>query len=266
MGEERKSIEDFFQTADDRTYFTVYRGLLRYALDYLASGAQQGDVHGWDFVERTFEYYKGSGVAETATVEKLIVLLFKLGVVTPMYYCPTVSQRAFQGLQHFNKKFLRSATSLAAFPQTDFITHFQFQVNRQALDEALMLDEIAHEKSSYQVPRDKTFVDLPVDAYFLFKSAKTLARKIDEYHYEEIATGQQWHFACPDMLVVRELTEAEMMVTDENIAAHFAVEKIKVKQGSIYARVSFGPGHRWEWLGYQNAILSEIILKRVQKS
>lgn len=142
----KKSIESFFETVDDRTHFVVYRGFLRFVLRYLLREKCCDDVHGWDFVEKTFEYYKGTGIAETATTETLIVLLHRFGVVKPLYYCPTVSQRAFKGLEHLNKNFLRTATSVKAFPTLGFVTHFKFQVSRQAIEEVLATRELSQEE------------------------------------------------------------------------------------------------------------------------
>jgi hypothetical protein len=141
-----KTIKDFFQSADDRTYFIVYRKFLLFVLLYLLKEKCYDDVHGWDMVEKSFEFYRGTAIAGNTTTEKAIILLHRFGVITPLYYCPTLSQKAFTGLVRYNKQYLKKATSLASFPTAGFVTHFKFQVNKKALDEVLLAFTTTHDE------------------------------------------------------------------------------------------------------------------------
>lgn len=259
-----KTIEDFFQTLDDRTHFSAYGGCVRYVLDRMFR--DRGGVHGWYFVERVFEYYTGTGLAETATADKIITLLFHFGILEPVCYCPTTSQAAFFGLTRPPRFVIRELNNVSEFPKHGHETHFQFNVKPQVIEEVLATKEMVALAGSRGQYQKRTFDDLPIDTYFLFSNAGVVARKVDASVYEEVATGQRWDHACPDMFEVRELTQEETTVTRDDIASHFGVDRISVRKDGVYVDEVFGPRRRWRWVGYQNAILAEIILKRVKKS
>jgi hypothetical protein len=101
-----------------------------------------GGVHGWYFVECVYDYYTGTGLAETATAEKIIRLLYRFGVISPVAYAPNTSQRAFFGLERPNRGFMSKLSNVASFPKHGRETHFQFNVKPQVVEEVLATKEM----------------------------------------------------------------------------------------------------------------------------
>lgn len=257
---ENTEVEKILETVGSHEF-------LRYALDYLLSEKCRGDVHGWDIhTECTSKVYKGSGAGEMATTERLIILLHKLGIVEPLVYCPTVSQKAFKSLECTTKVELKTAKLVENFPFPGFVTHFAFQVNRETVKVVLATKTMRATKSMFTfTDKDKTFADLDVGDLFLFEHARIVAEKLSDNSYREVATGQAFHHADPSMIRGRALSKEETTVTREDIAAHFGVDRVQIRKDGVRVPELVGPKLRWRWVGYQNEVLSGIILKRVQK-
>lgn len=240
---------------------------LRYAFDYLLSEKCHGDVHGWDLhSDCTFQFYKGTGSAENATTERLITFLHKLGILEPLGYCPNLSQKAFKSLECTARAEVKKAKLIENFPFPGFVTHFVFQVNRAAIKAVLATKTMQATKSTFTFTHlDKTFADLDVGDLFLFEHARIVAEKLSDNSYREVATGQAFHHADPSMIRGRALSKEETTVTREDIAAHFGVDRVQIRKDGVRVPELVGPKLRWRWVGYQNEVLSGIILKRVQK-
>jgi hypothetical protein len=86
------------------------------------------EIHGSEINDWVCDAYRGSGLAETATTEKILRGLVEVGVLTPLQVQPNHSQAAFAGLSYSKNGYqnvVRYFTTAYGLQ-----THFWFTINR----------------------------------------------------------------------------------------------------------------------------------------